>query len=391
MIAADFAGPDAAANFTSPAAATARRRSVGIAGTAKNTGKTTTLTAIVEEAHGRGTPLGLTSIGYDGEAWDNITGLPKPRVHCPEGTIVATAERCLEAGTAELAKLEDSGIRTPLGRVFITRVTKPGLVVLAGPNKTAELAQVVGQMDLNPKMMILVDGALNRLAPMVAAGGLILATGAARQPDIGILARETRAIGGIFGLASDLAGPASGEVTLTTPAGDHAGLGFDSLLVEESAKAIAAAAKDRLRLGDRWRLEIPGAMAGRAFAWLALALGEAVRGLTVVAGDPTKLLVAGDPEQTWADIERLGASGGEVMVTRNLPLYAVTVNPFYPSYDHQKNVYTEAFVDRERLVRAVGEVVPRPVLDVKRDGGGKLLDILLKESGFKTPGNQAPV
>jgi hypothetical protein len=67
---------------------------VGIAGTAKNTGKTTTLSAIMGEA--RKEPalvLGLTSIGYDGEGFDNVTGLPKPRID-------VRLFDCFEAGAA---------------------------------------------------------------------------------------------------------------------------------------------------------------------------------------------------------------------------------------------------------------------------------------------------
>jgi len=53
---------------------------VGIAGTAKNTGKTTTTSAILDELYNMEIPIGLTSIGYDGEEIDNITRLPKPRL-----------------------------------------------------------------------------------------------------------------------------------------------------------------------------------------------------------------------------------------------------------------------------------------------------------------------
>ncbi|MBU4562316.1 hypothetical protein KKB17_02785, partial [bacterium] len=53
---------------------------LGILGTAKNTGKTTTTSALLEIANNKNLSVGITSIGYDGEDIDNITGLPKPRI-----------------------------------------------------------------------------------------------------------------------------------------------------------------------------------------------------------------------------------------------------------------------------------------------------------------------
>ncbi|MGE5542148.1 MAG: hypothetical protein ACM3WT_03850, partial [Bacillota bacterium] len=74
--------------------------SVGVAGTAKNTGKTTTLMGAMRECQERGRLVRLTSIGYDGEDVDNVTGLPKPRIYCDRGTMFATASECLKAGSA---------------------------------------------------------------------------------------------------------------------------------------------------------------------------------------------------------------------------------------------------------------------------------------------------
>ncbi|MBA7549071.1 hypothetical protein ES705_41544 [subsurface metagenome] len=53
---------------------------LGILGTAKNTGKTTTTSTLLKIANNRNLSVGITSIGYDGEDVDNITGLPKPRI-----------------------------------------------------------------------------------------------------------------------------------------------------------------------------------------------------------------------------------------------------------------------------------------------------------------------
>ncbi len=78
---------------------------LGLAGTAKNTGKTTTTAAIIQELRMRDIKFYLTSIGYDGENIDNITGLPKPKLRVKTGDIVATAEKCLLTSTAALQVL----------------------------------------------------------------------------------------------------------------------------------------------------------------------------------------------------------------------------------------------------------------------------------------------
>ncbi|MCC6548479.1 MAG: hypothetical protein IT279_00265, partial [Ignavibacteriaceae bacterium] len=64
-------------------------KSTGIIGTAKNTGKTTTLNWLMKQQGSTG--IAVTGIGYDGEERDNITMLPKPRLRFEEGVIVATA------------------------------------------------------------------------------------------------------------------------------------------------------------------------------------------------------------------------------------------------------------------------------------------------------------
>ena len=49
-------------------------KAIGILGTAKNTGKTTTFNFLLEWSNLKSIRVGLTSIGYDGEDIDNITG-----------------------------------------------------------------------------------------------------------------------------------------------------------------------------------------------------------------------------------------------------------------------------------------------------------------------------
>ena len=84
------------------------RTIVGISGTAKNTGKTTTLLEVTKFFHQKSHDIFLTSIGYDGEDFDNITGLPKPRVLVPQGAMVASALPLLESSPGNFADLKDT-------------------------------------------------------------------------------------------------------------------------------------------------------------------------------------------------------------------------------------------------------------------------------------------
>lgn len=339
-------------------------RSVGIAGTAKNTGKTTSLGALIEAAGARGLRLALTSIGYDGEAWDNITRLSKPRVKVGTGTLLATAEDCLRAGTADLEVISETGVSTPLGAVVIVRTLSGGTVVLAGPNKTEELVWVQKALAREGVDLLFVDGALNRLAPMVATDGLILATGAARLADPEQLAGEMRAVGAIFAL------PAYRR--------REEGRSFGSLLVPATVDALARAVIE----GER-NLWLRGAVKGELLAPLADRLAGRLNGVMLVIEDPIKVLVTGDPLKAWRGIEAFVGAGGLVSLRRTLPLIAVTVNPFYPEFDREKNTYRPAYVDSSKLLELVSRSVLVPVVDVMRDGAGRLLELVVGKAATK--------
>ena len=137
--------------------------SLGIAGTAKNTGKTTTTAAIIQELRIRAIPLFITSIGYDGENLDNITRLPKPKLWVEPGDIIATAAKCFKFSTASFRMLEETEVCTPLGKVWIAEVKKAGLVVTAGPNKSSDVKIVSALLRRIGPGVILFDGALNRI------------------------------------------------------------------------------------------------------------------------------------------------------------------------------------------------------------------------------------
>ena len=271
-------------------------KSVGIAGTAKNTGKTTTLSAVMALLKAQGICLALTSIGYDGEAMDNVTGLPKPRIMADAGDIAAVAQKCLAASEARLEILEDTGIRTALGHILIGRVVKPGKLVLAGPNKRRELRFTLDRLAAYGAQLCIVDGALNRMAPLVEVDGLILATGAARHTDIGRLAKESGILSELLSL------PALAEQGRVREAG--------SVLTDDGYDALL----DALAQADTLRIE--GVV---AISYLERLAAAGIAGKRLLFGDPIKLLLAGALEEVERVLELLRKAGAQVGVTAPHP------------------------------------------------------------------------
>ncbi|MDR3591951.1 MAG: hypothetical protein P4N41_20030 [Negativicutes bacterium] len=351
---------------------------LGIAGTAKNTGKTTATAAIMQELRARDVSFFLTSIGYDGENIDNVTGLPKPRLQVEPGDVVATAEKCLAVSTAVMETLVVTDIHTPLGRIHVARVQKAGLAVTAGPNKSLEVRQL-GEIlrRLGPGVTIF-DGALNRIAPMVETDGFILATGAARTPDIPRLALETGLIWRISTLptvprALELAERHYTTITLLdSDLQKVKSWTGSSLLVESDVDQILAAPPER----DGY-LYIPGIISEKCLHRLIETLGRRPQRFLLAFADPIKLLVAANPVGYHELLQELEKTGAVVGVVKRVPLLAVTINPFYPDYRVETKAYQPAFVDMTRLQLAVKGSVKIPVYNVVKQGAKGLVDILL--------------
>jgi len=109
------------------------RRSVAVVGLAKNAGKTTVVNHLLGTAGGR---HGLASLGLDGEARDQLTGLPKPRIAPPMGTLVATTDELVGPGLTVRARL---GFRTAVGEVVIAEADGSGPVIVSGPARLDQL------------------------------------------------------------------------------------------------------------------------------------------------------------------------------------------------------------------------------------------------------------
>ncbi|MDQ7825735.1 MAG: hypothetical protein RDV48_23240 [Candidatus Eremiobacteraeota bacterium] len=161
-------------------AAVGNEKALSVIGLAKNVGKTTTLNYLMSEASKRpGTRLGISSTGWDGEAFDSITGMPKPRIIVPRGAVIATTEHCLPRSPLPHRVISRTGMHTSLGDVVLIEALEEGRVEVAGPVTVSELIEVKEMMLREGCSLLLFDGAINRKAsssPEVC-GGAIVATG----------------------------------------------------------------------------------------------------------------------------------------------------------------------------------------------------------------------
>ncbi len=369
-------------------------KSIGFAGTAKNTGKTTALTAVAGEATRAGLRLALTSIGMDGEAKDNVTGLPKPRVYVPAGALVATAIP-FEAGApptatpAVLATLELLSVtpfRSPLGPIAIYRVLHPGLTVLAGPLVAAELRLVLDSLRAEGTDLALVDGAVNRLAPLSVVDQMVLSTGAARDESVQVILDEARALAFLFNLpgAEDggrRGGVGWGEGAAPLPVAELPG---PAVLTDETAAADLAAfltaAPPPVSRRRPFRLVFPSLVGARALRALAAYLVEShMAPGEMVFPSAAALAVAGPAPDTVAALLRLKAAGWRVFLSSAVRLSAITTSPYRPTYDHRGRYYLAghmADAEYASLVDELGRRTGCPVFDVVRSGPAGLFQRL---------------
>ncbi len=341
---------------------------IGIVGTAKNTGKTTTLAALIVEAGRRGGRIGVTGIGYDGEEIDTITGLPKPRLMLQAGTIVATSEQCLPATSAGYSVIEQTDARTALGAVVIVEILTPGLMVLAGPNTKRLLANVIGEMEAMRLEAIFVDGSLNRIAAMSVVDTMVFTTGASHSTEIAFLSEEAHAIRGMF-IGAGCAVDASPEcITLTDASGAASGtLPMRSLFDADDARRLLASLTDAAS-----RIVIPNMVTLEALDCLAQhAAVLSAKDRTIVLADPTIALLAGEPRSTLRAMRALSARGFTIEYRHSITVGAMTVNPFFPS--QRDHVFVPAYIDADTLLRTVSGAVDVPVYNIRDDGAASAL------------------
>lgn len=151
---------------------------VAIIGMEKNTGKTTVLNHVLNSRSEK--VCAITSIGFDGEDIDQVTGTKKPVIFVGCGTLVATASNLLGHCDFTREMLALTGIHTALGEVIILRAKSDGYVRLAGPSITTQMEKLLEMLKNCGAEKVYIDGAAARksTAAIGASDACILSTGA---------------------------------------------------------------------------------------------------------------------------------------------------------------------------------------------------------------------
>ena len=316
-------------------------RRLALVGLAKNTGKTETLAAILAEHAAAAIPVGVTSIGRDGEARDVIDArIDKPRVRLPEGSLVATTGELLRASALAHERLRRTGVRTPLGEVVVARLAERGTVEVAGPSAAVDVRSVSDTMAELGAERVLIDGAIDRRAASSpdVADGLVMATGAVLGEEIEQVVERT--IDAVELVCLPRAVEGSDDVLLA--------LDRQLVLTGEPIE-IAALLRDEPTTGG---FLVHGALSERFLEGLLAARRErGGRELRIVVADPTKVFLARHGPSWYR------RQGIAIQVHRTIDLKAITVNPVAPQshrFDSQRL--------RTLLEAAVGDV---PVFDVR--------------------------
>ncbi|MFB6352414.1 MAG: hypothetical protein ABEK29_11650 [Bradymonadaceae bacterium] len=322
---------------------------MAVVGTAKNSGKTTTLNWLLGRTLTDGRTVGLVSIGVDGEDVDAIADLDKPPIYLPAGHWIGTAADAIDRSTARLNFHRQLGMSTPLGEVFVASTRGAGEVLLAGLRHRTDLLEARDALSACGADLVFIDGAYGR---SVAADGrvaeaVVLATGAVLGATVEEVVEATRPTVERMQLAAPAAGELAEAARLAVERGVLVVRTGREIHELPEASALLGLESVEDRFGDALdALVIPGAVTDRVVdELLALSTGER----TLVVASPAAMQVGAD---AW---ERLTASPWSVRVLHPVRLLGLAVNPAGP---RGRRLGSRALV--EGLREAFGE---EPIVD----------------------------
>jgi hypothetical protein len=354
---------------------TASRRRLALVGLAKNTGKTVALAALLRELRDQGRAVGVTSVGRDGEQHDVIDArIEKPSVQLSAGSLVATTDGLLRASGLPHELLEETGVRTPLGRVQIARLRGAGAVEVAGPSAAADVRAVSDAMLAYGAEQVLIDGAVDRRAASSpdVADGLVMSTGAVISHDLAEVVLQTRDAVDLVRLPNADDGSSTGRRLREIAAGKALDASHASMLVTEELETVALPARfvltsDAEEIAQvldanpsaRW-LTIPGAVPDRFLRNLVHPVHHRRRELLVVVADATKVFL-------WKrGPEWYRRQGVHLQTLDDIDLEALTVNPIAPQSHRFDSAELRALLREAIADVPIFDVLDRDYADARR-------------------------
>jgi len=348
---------------------------IGFAGTAKNTGKTTALNCLHHLLLEDRQRVLLTSIGLDGEGFDQLTFLSKPEISVYPGDLVATSSQCLENSDLKYEIIRELPIETPLGKIFLLRIIRSGQLMLAGPSHLAALQGLIESLSDLTLDVVLIDGSLNRLFPLSICQNLILATGAARSRDVDFLIEEINALDQFIRMFQ--------PVSLSK---DISSIPLESGLYQSGKRVLRLSEKhplldmEQVESLVRFLKIIPRnsllvwnkLIALDSFSYLIDNLPEHIR-FDMILVHPFYLMIT---ENAWNHLQRMKTRRDISWYSKERTnLLALIINPFYP--DAHFNTFRAKFIDSKRLLSEFRNRTNLPVFDLKRKN--KFKELMIEE------------
>lgn len=307
---------------------------ISIIGMGKNTGKTTTLNHIIRNFKGN---LGITSIGRDGEKYDVITRLPKPRIYIEKEAYVATAEQSLDNSNIKMEFIKTTGFNTPLGVVKILKAMSSGYIELAGPSINKYLSNICLELINLGCDIILVDGAFDRksYAAPVISDATILSTGASISENMHKVVDLTAHIVKLLTIENE---KEEKILKLANEIFKNSKIGIidskNSIKMLEVITSLDAATDINENLNSNSKyVVIKGPISDKLLSDL-MDSTDNYKGVTFLVEDGTKLFLS------KGLLEKFQKKGGILKVLNPIKLIAVTANPTSPfGYQFDKNEF----------------------------------------------------
>jgi len=324
---------------------------ISIIGLAKNVSKTTTLNHIIKYLQGNCT-IGLTSIGRDGEKYDVITQLPKPRIFITKGVYVATAEQCWKDSEIEMDLIKRTGFNTPLGEVIIFKTRGSGLIELAGPSINIYISEIIKDLFELECEIVLIDGAFDRksYATPTISDATIISTGASVSKDINQVVSITDHTVNLLTLESETDEEIiniSEEIIKEAKVGliykDTTTKILDLLTALGSTKEIIQHLTENVKY-----VVINGSVTDQLLENLIKSIRK-YKDITVIVEDATKLFI------TEKIFEKFKKKGGKLKVLNPIKIIAITINPTSPSGDN---------FDKNHFLELLKEKIDLPIYDL---------------------------
>ncbi|MBC8588577.1 lysine 5,6-aminomutase reactivase subunit KamB [Paratissierella segnis] len=303
-------------------------KTISIVGMSKNSGKTVALNHLINEAEKSKIPIGITSIGRDGEFKDIITELEKPRIYVDKGTIIASTEELLKLGSAEIEILRTTDFRTPLGNIIIGKVKSNGNIEIGGPQTLAEMKEIIDIMHCLGAEIVIMDGALDRrssAAPTISEA-TILSTGAVLSRDMNKVVEQTLHAVKLFNLPAiedkrvrDIMSNSMNENKIELI---DKNLNVNTLSLPTAiggGKNIGGRIKD-----DSKYLVIPGSLVKDTIEDIIYTT-KRFKYIDIVVNDGTKIFI------DYRDFIRFQRLGVKIKVLHPIDLIGITVNPYSPT------------------------------------------------------------